>query len=120
MKLFDSKAAIIFGALVISSAFLNLKQTVPADASQNASNASEERRDWPAYGGAAENTHYSGLAQINRTNVKELAVAWSFDTGEQGGLQTSPIIVDRTLYGINRIAGWPIGRARRTSAFWSA
>src|SRR5208282_2220431 len=52
------------------------------------------------YGGAPENTHYSSLAQINRTNVKELAVAWSFDTGEQGGLQTSPIIVEGVLYGI--------------------
>src|SRR6202795_4664320 len=100
MKLFDSKAAIIFGALLVSSAFLTLKQTVLADASQNSGDAGELKRDWPAYGGAAENMHYSGLAQINRTNVKELAVAWSFDTGEQGGLQTSPIIVDGTLYGI--------------------
>ncbi len=32
--------------------------------------------------------------------MKELAVAWSFDTGEQGGLQTSPIIVEGVLYGI--------------------
>ena len=71
---------------------------IPGNASSGTS--SEERRDWPAYGGAPENTHYSGLAQINRTNVKELAVAWSFDTGETGGLQTSPIIVDGVLFGI--------------------
>ncbi len=32
--------------------------------------------------------------------MKELAVAWSFDTGEQGGLETSPIIVEGVLYGI--------------------
>jgi len=100
MKTFDNRAAILFGALVISSAFLGVKQTLLADASQNSPDSSEEKRDWPAYGGAAENMHYSGLAQINRTTVKELAVAWSFDTGEQGGLQTSPVIVDGTLYGI--------------------
>ena len=41
---------------------------------------------------------YSSLAQINRANVKNLQVAWSFDTGETGGLQTSPIIVDGVLY----------------------
>jgi quinoprotein glucose dehydrogenase len=58
-----------------------------------------ERRDWPVYGGAPENTHYSALAQINRQNVKQLQVAWAFDTGETGGLQTSPIIVGRVLYG---------------------
>jgi len=62
--------------------------------------ASEQRHDWPAYGGAPENNHYSSLAQINRENVKRLSVAWTFDTQEQGGLQTSPIIVEGVLYGI--------------------
>jgi glucose dehydrogenase len=57
-------------------------------------------QDWPFYGGAPENNHYSSLAQINRENVKQLSVAWSFDTGEEGGLQTSPIIVDGVLYGL--------------------
>jgi quinoprotein glucose dehydrogenase len=57
-------------------------------------------QDWPAYGGGAENTHYSSLSQINRNNVAKLEVAWSYDTREQGGLQTSPIIVDGKLYGI--------------------
>src|SRR5690349_4551850 len=52
------------------------------------------------YGGAPENTHYSPLTQINRGNVKQLQVAWSFDAGEPGGLQTSPIVVDGVLYGI--------------------
>src|SRR5256885_5375210 len=59
-----------------------------------------EIQDWPVYGGTPENTHYSRLAQLNRTNVKQLEVAWSFDTGERGGLQTSPIIVDGILHGI--------------------
>jgi quinoprotein glucose dehydrogenase len=60
----------------------------------------KEKHDWPAYGGSAENTHYSTLAQINRNNVKQLGVAWTFDTGEPGGLQTSPIVVDGVLYGL--------------------
>ena len=63
----------------------------------------QEHQDWPAYGGAPENSHYSKLAQINRSNVKRLAVAWSFDTQEEGGLQTSPIIVEGALYGITPI-----------------
>ncbi len=58
------------------------------------------RRDWPVWGGGPENMHYSHLAQINRSNVKKLGVAWVFDTGEPGGLQTSPIIVGNVLYGI--------------------
>ena len=59
-----------------------------------------ERQDWPMYGGTTENNHYSPLAQINRENVKQLAVAWTFDTEEEGGLQTSPIEVDGVLYGL--------------------
>ncbi len=62
--------------------------------------APNENHDWAVWGGGSENSHYSPLAQINRANVKQLEVAWSFDTGEEGGLQTSPIIVDGVLYGI--------------------
>jgi quinoprotein glucose dehydrogenase len=60
----------------------------------------QEQRDWPVYGGAPENNHYSSLAQINRKNVEQLGVAWSFDTQEEGGLQTSPLIVVGVLYGL--------------------
>jgi quinoprotein glucose dehydrogenase len=60
----------------------------------------QPQQDWPAYGGSAENTHYSPLTQINRENVKKLAVAWTFDTGESGGLQTNPLIVGGALYGL--------------------
>lgn len=64
------------------------------------STLANQGQDWPVYGGSAGNTHYSTLTQINRGNVKDLQVAWSFDTGEEGGLQTNPIIVDGVLYGI--------------------
>ena len=50
--------------------------------------------------GTTENNHYSALTQINRNNVKQLAVAWSFDSQEEGGLQTSPIVAEGVLYGI--------------------
>lgn len=57
--------------------------------------------DWKVYGGTPENTHYSPLQQINRSNVKQLETAWSYDTAEAGGLQTSPIEVGGVLYGIS-------------------
>jgi quinoprotein glucose dehydrogenase len=61
---------------------------------------SGQHRDWPVYGGDAENTHFSHLHQINRKNVRRLQVAWTFDTQELGGLQTSPLIVGNVLYGL--------------------
>ncbi|HYL99897.1 MAG TPA: PQQ-binding-like beta-propeller repeat protein, partial [Blastocatellia bacterium] len=63
--------------------------------------ASILNRDWPAYAGGQDGDHYSPVSQINRDNVKQLQVAWSFDTGESGGLQTSPIVVDSIFYGIS-------------------
>ena len=57
-------------------------------------------RGWPAYGGGPEQIRYSTLAQINRGNVKELKQAWIYDSGETGGLQTQPIVVDGVLYGV--------------------
>ena len=56
------------------------------------------QRDWPAYGGGPAAIRYSPLAQITRANVKSLRVAWTYDSGEEGGLQTNPIVVGRTLY----------------------
>jgi glucose dehydrogenase len=53
---------------------------------------------WPVYNGGKDGDHYSALKQIDRTNVDKLAIAWQFDTGEKGALQSNPLIVGRTLY----------------------
>jgi quinoprotein glucose dehydrogenase len=57
--------------------------------------------EWPAYGGGKDNTHYSPLKQINRGNVKNLQVAWQYDTGdafEGSEMQCNPLIVKGVLY----------------------
>jgi len=56
------------------------------------------RSDWPVIGGTTDNSHYSSLKQIDRSNVAKLKLAWSFDTGELGGLETTPLIIDGVLY----------------------
>jgi quinoprotein glucose dehydrogenase len=55
-------------------------------------------RDWPTYNGGVDGDHYSSLAQINRANVAQLQVAWTYDTGESGNLETNPLVIGRTLY----------------------
>jgi quinoprotein glucose dehydrogenase len=57
----------------------------------------QAQQDWPAYGGH-DGTHYSSLSQINRGNVKNLVVAWKYDTGEKGGIEANPIVVGKVLY----------------------
>ena len=38
------------------------------------------------------------LSRINRTNVKNLRIAWTYATGESGNIQTNPVIVGGTFY----------------------
>lgn len=66
---------------------------------QAVKHAAAAQSDWPVYGGQPAADHYSPLAQINRTNVKRLRMAWQFDAHEEGGLETSPIVVGRVLFG---------------------
>ena len=62
--------------------------------------ATRPQSDWPIIGGTPGNSHYSNLGQINRTNVSKLEVAWQFETGEPGGLETTPLIVDGVLFAV--------------------
>ena len=54
---------------------------------------------WTHYGGSPDQTRYSNLRQIDKSNVSRLTVAWTYDSGETGGLQTQPIVVDDVLFG---------------------
>jgi quinoprotein glucose dehydrogenase len=92
------------GVLPLTVALVVASICGPVGAQQQSKSSLEDPRenyDWPVYGGAPENNHYSSLAQINQSNVTKLAVAWSFDTREEGGLQTSPLVVNGILYGIS-------------------
>jgi len=63
--------------------------------------------EWPYYGHDSGGTRYSPLAQINRDNVVQLKVAWTFHTGDisegrgrrkRSGFETTPLLVDGSLY----------------------
>ena len=53
---------------------------------------------WPVYLGGPGSEQYSSLKQINKSNVKQLEVAWSYPTGEKGNYLFNPLIVDGTMY----------------------
>jgi glucose dehydrogenase len=78
--------------------FWQMQMTRTCMAAKAAPMSSGARLDWPVYDGQAAGDHYSALTQINRSNVGELKVAWTFDTHEKGGLETNPLIIGRVLY----------------------
>jgi quinoprotein glucose dehydrogenase len=56
---------------------------------------------WRTYSGGAHAAQYSALDQINRSNVTELEVAWSFPAGD-GTFVFNPIVVDGMMYVLAR------------------
>jgi quinoprotein glucose dehydrogenase len=53
---------------------------------------------WSTYLGSPDSAHYSALTQINKSNVHQLEVAWSYDTESNRSYEFSPIVVGRTMY----------------------
>jgi quinoprotein glucose dehydrogenase len=53
---------------------------------------------WSTYLGSPDSAHYSALTQINKSNVHQLEVAWSYDTESNRSYEFSPIVVGGTMY----------------------
>ncbi|MFY9555536.1 MAG: PQQ-dependent dehydrogenase, methanol/ethanol family [Blastocatellia bacterium] len=61
-------------------------------------NADARKGEWITHGRNYSETRFSPLDQINAANIKELGLAWSFDTETTRGLEATPIIVDGVMY----------------------
>jgi quinoprotein glucose dehydrogenase len=59
---------------------------------------SQDHTGWRDYAGAPDSAQYSALAQINRSNVGRLELAWSYPTGDGSKYSFNPIMVNGVLY----------------------
>jgi quinoprotein glucose dehydrogenase len=85
----------------------SLQQTALALSLMAALTLPAPAQEWPHYGGDAGGLKYSPLDQINKKNVKQLKVAWTFDTQElssgkeyptRSAFEATPIVVDGVMY----------------------
>jgi alcohol dehydrogenase (cytochrome c) len=53
---------------------------------------------WPGYHGDYSGRRHSSLTQITPQNVKNLALAWAFQTDQLAHIKSSPLLVDGILY----------------------
>jgi len=69
--------------------------------------AASHSQEWPVYGGDPGNTRYSSLKQINRSNVTQLKVAWTYHAGDisdgskypvHSAFEATPLVVDGVMY----------------------
>ena len=51
---------------------------------------------WTAYQGGAHSSQYSALDQINKSNVSQLEVAWTYPVA--GNITFNPIVIDNVMY----------------------
>jgi quinoprotein glucose dehydrogenase len=78
-----------------------IEEMTPAAASLTG----EVQRDWGRAHADNESSGYSSLRQITRDNVRKLAIAWTWHSGDlkikdnSPGLESNPVIVDGVLYG---------------------
>lgn len=76
----------------------------------HADSPKEPGKDYPVYGGNKAGNRYSPLDQVDAGNVRDLQVAWMYDTAEPidtndskprraREIQCQPIVVNGVLYG---------------------
>ncbi len=58
----------------------------------------QDSKNWAMQAGNMQNQRYSALKQINKDNVKNLRVAWTFSTGVLRGHEGGPLVIGDMLY----------------------
>ncbi len=53
---------------------------------------------WPSYHGDYTGRRHSSLTQITPHNVRDLTLAWAFQTNQPATIKSSPLLVDGILY----------------------
>ncbi|NOT64470.1 MAG: PQQ-binding-like beta-propeller repeat protein [Methylotenera sp.] len=78
------------------SAALAMPMVAFAAADQEA--AMKDSNNWLHPRGQHDNQGYSKLAQVNKGNVKNLKMAWTFATGVNRGHEGSPVVVGNMMF----------------------
>jgi quinoprotein glucose dehydrogenase len=60
--------------------------------------AQNNYQNWEAYGGTPDSAQYSSLSQINRANVQDLKVAWTYPVQDHNHYFFNPIIIRGLMY----------------------
>ncbi len=79
-------------------AILMASAAVPALAADDLQQLIDDPANWAIQTGDYANTRYSTLDQINKDNVGDLRVAWTFSTGVLRGHEGSPLVIGDMMY----------------------
>jgi alcohol dehydrogenase (cytochrome c) len=100
------RKAICHQPLAMTGAALMFLNTVPA-----------AQDNWPTYHGDFSGQRHSQLTQITPENVRQLTLAWAFQTGQTQQLKATPILVNGIIYITTPDNIWAID-ARSARQLW--
>src|SRR5580765_6321069 len=80
--------------------------------------AADQPRNWLTYSGTYSGQRYSTLAQIDRTNVKNLELKWLLQNQVAGPWESSPLVIDGIMYLTQRPNDVIALDARTGRIFW--
>jgi PQQ-dependent dehydrogenase (methanol/ethanol family) len=75
-----------------------LALTVPAQANEELLSLQDDDTQWVMPLGDYSSTRYSTLEEINKDNVGDLQVAWTFSTGVLRGHEGGPLVIGDVMY----------------------
>jgi len=84
--------------LLSATALLVCASAVGAWANDELQKLSADPKNWAMPTGDYANTRYSKLDQINKDNVKNLQVKWTFSTGVLRGHEGGPLVIGDVMY----------------------
>ena len=82
----------------LTGALLATILVTPAMANSDVMKLTADPNNWAMQAGNYENHRYSTLDQINKGNVGDLKVAWTFSTGVLRGHEGSPLVIGDVMY----------------------
>jgi alcohol dehydrogenase (cytochrome c) len=87
----------LFASIVLTGAIFCVP--VPAQVTfERLVGAPREPQNWLTYNGNVQSTHYSGLDQINASNVANLDLKWVSQANSLEKFEATPLIVDGVMY----------------------
>ncbi len=93
MRVLSKTTQVLAAATILSFGMTGL-----TFANEELAKMSENTSDWVMQTGDYANHRYSPLDQINKDNVKNLQVKWTFSTGVLRGHEGGPLIIGDVMY----------------------
>mgnify|MGYP002651956404 CR=1 FL=1 len=91
-------SALTIAVLLFAAACGQQKAAAPGGSEDSLAAQGSAGAQWLSYGGTYDEQRHSRLTQINKSNLDQLGVAWTYEMRSGRGIETTPIVADGVMY----------------------